>query len=746
MKSEFELLKSYSEIPGSSFKIPRATNVLSAVESYPFAELVSCKTNGKEELIELRLEVQLPQVSSRIERYENIAVIFSSQDTTYPEVLSLREDFPSDVPHLNLRDYDIPKSLCVYEVPFDELKHTLSGHKLIDDIRTWLRLTAIGTLHQSDQPLEPLLGLDEGIVFFTQDALLTSEVEAIVLNEIDGRAFVLCMPHSLSSIFPDRKADQYHVVYLRGNIVLQHGVISRTPKNIGDLAVFLSKSGLDLKLALFDLLKELGNKDQLEYNLLLNKKILFLIELPKSKDASSGSVFYDSYSFFSRLSIRDIGIAIGLYQIAHGNLGTLMVGVQEAIFENVLIGMMRPQRLLTSELARIYNGVTDYPEKEPVFFCIGAGALGSHAFLNLARSGYGLWKLVDNDVVLPHNLARHTADLYDIAKFKAGVLSAKANRLNSNSQFSIPIIENVLRPKQEEVLYDRLEESDIVIDFSASVAVERHLANNTRFSSKRVASFFLNPKGDALVMLMQDENREHPLDFLEMQYYRFVMNNGDLAGHLEIESVNGFRFSNSCRDISGRIPQDAVSVFSGITSSKVKLMNTNKDAEITLWTMSKETDITKYSIPISRAHSASVAGWTILWDDFLLEKLIAKRRDELPNETGGILLGAFDLLNRKLYVVDSILSPTDSEEYPYAYIRGIKGVREQLDKIDRETAGMIQYIGEWHSHPEGASVKPSNDDKLLQKWLTEHMSKSGLPGLMFIVGDDNVNMLITEME
>ena len=39
---------------------------------------------------------------------------------------------------------------------------------------------------------------------------------------------------------------------------------------------------------------------------------------------------------------------------------------------------------------------------------IGAGALGSLVLTNLARSGYGRLTVVDDDVLHPHNLARHT--------------------------------------------------------------------------------------------------------------------------------------------------------------------------------------------------------------------------------------------------------------------------------------------------------------------------------------------------
>jgi tRNA A37 threonylcarbamoyladenosine dehydratase len=41
-------------------------------------------------------------------------------------------------------------------------------------------------------------------------------------------------------------------------------------------------------------------------------------------------------------------------------------------------------------------------------FCLfGAGALGSQLMNNLSRAGFGRWTIVDNDKLLPHNLARN---------------------------------------------------------------------------------------------------------------------------------------------------------------------------------------------------------------------------------------------------------------------------------------------------------------------------------------------------
>ena len=55
----------------------------------------------------------------------------------------------------------------------------------------------------------------------------------------------------------------------------------------------------------------------------------------------------------------------------------------------------------------------------------------------------------------------------------------------------------------------------------------------------------------------------------------------------------------------------------------------------------------------------------------LLAKLSSLREPKLPNETGGVLLGSFDVERRILYIADALPSPPDSEEWPTLYIRGL---------------------------------------------------------------------------
>lgn len=119
--------------------------------------------------------------------------------------------------------------------------------------------------------------------------------------------------------------------------------------------------------------------------------------------------------------------------------------------------------------------------------------------------------------------------------------------------------------------------------------------------------------------------------------------------------------------------------------------------------MDADTELAVRSIvvPVHPTIEWTLGGWTLCTDDAFLTKIRSLRRSKLPNETGGVLIGSFDLERRIIYLVDTIPSPPDSKEWPTLYIRGSSGLSREVKRIGERTAGMLQYIGEWHSHPRG---------------------------------------------
>jgi hypothetical protein len=277
-----------------------------------------------------------------------------------------------------------------------------------------------------------------------------------------------------------------------------------------------------------------------------------------------------------------------------------------------------------------------------------------------------------------------------------------------------------------------LADADLITDLSASVTVARHLAADA--APARRLSLFLNPAGTDLVLLAEDAERRIRLDQLEMCYYRELTRRSELGTHIAHDGER-LRYANSCRDVSARIPQDVLSVHSGVAARAIRISAQADSSQISLWRAGGDLSVSRIDVEPTPARRFSLGDWTLSVDEELLATMASLRDEKLPNETGGVLIGSHDLERRIIYLVDTVPSPADSKEWPTLYIRGAEGLADEVRRIESVTGGWLTYAGEWHSHPDGAGVHPSGDDRKVFEWLTEHMVPDGLPPVMAIIGD-----------
>ena len=127
----------------------------------------------------------------------------------------------------------------------------------------------------------------------------------------------------------------------------------------------------------------------------------------------------------------------------------------------------------------------------------------------------------------------------------------------------------------------------------------------------------------------------------------------------------------------------------------------------------------------------------------LLSEMQADRGNALPNETGGVLIGAYDIARKRIYVVYQVRAPEDSISAPTSFIRGCANLPERLKYIQETTLDNLTYIGEWHSHP-SANTQRSTDDVKLHEAIVGYNRENCLPGCMMILGSNNFSIFIGE--
>lgn len=722
------------DIPIHELAVPRARQVagLLANGKLRFARLLGCRRNDSTESVLLAVDVETPtHPVHAIRGSEEIAVVFRNDDRRAPDCLSLRDDFPR-VPHLNLGVTELPRSLCLYDQPWHTLRMTWTAASFVERIRHWLASTARGELHGADQPLEPILLLWEHPIVLP--AQLFEQQEAASPNRLlvtmtsDGGKLDPTTLLAFPLGHPRAPKQGFKLVAASFKCQPQaHGVIRSTPTTLEDLDTIAQSAGLNLVAALRDRLKGwFGQQD------VHSAHLAVIVWFPKTRSKDATPEANDVWAFAIHETIEVIGTRLAVWERHGKTLGLVMGGTTASDSRSLKLSLLNPMSWLTAELAAKYNGQEAANDRKIV--AIGCGSLGSQVLLNLARSGFGSWTLVDNDRLFPHNLARHALNGYGVGFHKATVLSDTINSLVDGSTPATPIVADVLDlGESKDQLKAAIDAATCVLDLSASVPVARALVHELA-PEKRKCSAFLNPSGTELVLLVEDQERAVPLDLLEHQFYRAVLGTPELALHFQ-KPDGALRYAHSCRDVSSRLPHDSAALFAAIASRAIPAALEEPGASITVWQASQDFSVKKIGVPTSEIVRHKVSDWTIVTDLALLDRISSLRADRLPNETGGVLLGSFDLERRIAYIVDTIPSPSDSGEWPTGYIRGATKLLPTLKKVGERSGHMLQYVGEWHSHPDRHSCKPSAADCTVFAWLADLMDRDGFPAVMLIAGE-----------
>lgn len=707
-------------------------------EAFPFACFVEASQEGDTEFVVLDIEPEVPQDTEYdIRTVERISVQFEPNDEQSPSAYALRRDFP-DTPHRNITTSGQPRSLCLYEEPYTERRMRWTAAQFVRRLHEWLSLTAVGKLHDDDQPLERLfLGTPDRIVLPSKlfDPDTTAGPQRLSIYRIpktSGPWTLVAEEVAEETRYSDNGAPRVGFAY--DAAPRTHGLIRVQPQSLKELAAYLNEGDENLIGTLRERLVEWHESGQVDLDAIL----ILLLRLPKRRSDADDVEAVEVWAFATANTIRDIGVGIGVWQEHDEGLARLLPIDEDKQGQDVELFLLNPVAALDMSTAADMNGLASRSLAKHVV--VGVGALGSQVLVNLARAGQGCWTIIDEDQLLPHNVSRHALPGVAVGYSKAGVVSRFLNNL-VEEEIALSIVTDALsRPCEE--LTSAYASAETIFDMSASVAVSRHLALGVDSEARRI-SLFLSPSGRDLVLLAETSDRALRLDHLEMEYYRHIVVCDKMHDHLS-QRGDQIRYANSCRDVSANLPQDQVALHAAIGARAFRRATEREEGQVQIWQSEEDLTCSTLSVEVSSYVEFQVGQWTLCVSKRTLHSIKRLRQERLPNETGGVLIGAFDMQRRRLYVAHQVPSPPDSEEWPTAYIRGVVGLEETLSDISERTAGQLAYVGEWHSHPDSRSTRPSADDEELFDWLQQHRLRDGLPPVMAIVGDGNRSRWIVE--
>ncbi len=734
-----ELLEATGErVVPTELVLPQARELALRLEadSIPFARLVECRRRPEGETVVMEVGVEVPQYKVHpIEPTERIAVTFFGAPGLPARIEALRRDFPV-VPHLNLHLQEYPRSICLYEERPETISTRATAPRFVRELRGWLGATSRGELHEGDQPLEPvIIGVPDYLVL-PPDLLDAKSFDGrlyVTANRSsdDKRLFLLAQGERPEAAVP-------FVVSVHQAVPEIHGVIRRRPSTLAELADLVMPVRLDLLTDVRARLREWGKDASLH-----EARVIHVIRFPRVRAEGGEVERTDTWAFMLGQNVREAGKRLDLWEERGGKLGEVLTPDPGRRGEDIGVGVLIPISELDRRMAAWLNGRT--PGDGPRIAAVGAGALGSQVVMNLARSGFGIWTLIDPDLLLPHNVARHALPGWCVGYSKVEALAVMANSILAGAPSFAALTADILVPgEREPELRVAMAEADVILDMSASSTVSRALACDLEAEGRRV-SLFLTPSGRDLVLLAEDRARHVPLDAVEIQFYRAMVHEAELEG-LSTPVGERWRYGQSCRDVTSTLPQDLVALHSATAAWILEGVLAKPAAAIVVWRADDAGNVHRVDVPTAPVVRCTIGKWTVVTDEALLRALSTLRRTKLPNETGGVLLGFFDTKRKLIYISDTVASPPDSQEWPTLYIRGCQGLREQVAALAHKSDGVLEYVGEWHSHPNGASTAASLDDRQVFTWIAQEAEKDGLPPVMLIVGDsERVSCFVEEM-
>jgi integrative and conjugative element protein (TIGR02256 family) len=93
-----------------------------------------------------------------------------------------------------------------------------------------------------------------------------------------------------------------------------------------------------------------------------------------------------------------------------------------------------------------------------------------------------------------------------------------------------------------------------------------------------------------------------------------------------------------------------------------------------------------------------------VWDSFLNEAELFRLK-----ETGGVLIGY--RVDNEFVITDNTGPGPNAKHELFNFARDIEYCNDKIEEIFEQSNGVLNYLGEWHTHPFGKPIPSLQDNK-----------------------------------
>ncbi|MDR6523298.1 hypothetical protein J2789_005994 [Variovorax paradoxus] len=704
--------------------------------------------------VELDIPVELPSraqatgiSATGVKAVETCTLDFRNWPLRAPRP-RLRPDFPRNLPHINPHRAGQMVPPCVYEGSLDELLHDRGLDAVVDQVIDWLGKAASGTLIDLSQGWEPTRrDACPSIIEFSAERLVAAtpadgsvlRTSASYLTISDGLYCRLSpeLPHLSEVTFTQElhgtQESSYGIGTLPAFVARAAAVEGQfpifdkyQPDTVVDLPSLLelaSALGID-RDAIEEVLKDyyrrqvMGLQNYKAWKKGLFALVILAVKRPASLVGSDG---------------RDVEVLP--YVLRYD------IDPKAPLEHNCNVHPAFHSHVVSAALLARTSGLPHSAIQAKVVL-IGCGSLGSKVGMHLARAGIGQQTLVDNEIMSPHNLARH-ALLEDaswlLLPYKAKQMKKALDGLShvDAKAFVLDAVELfMVNEKFAEVVPT---DASLVIDTTASLQVLIASAGSDAMtvSAVRLARAALFGQGRCAVLILEAEGREARVDDITTLLFELCRWLPDLRKSMAGTSSDPRRIfvGDNCRSLTTPMTDSVISRSASMVAMQVqRWISDGKPADGQLcigvgdsanigstWDVM---DVDKTTV----IDVANDGGWQVRVLAHVEQAIDKDARDWGRRETGGALLGHVSFEARTITIAGLVPAPPDSIRSETAFVLGTHGLNQALIEAHAASLGHLMFAGTWHSHPMGGSHSGIDKDTL-KKIATD---ARGLPAVSLV--------------
>lgn len=747
---------------------------------------------------EIETDVLLEPEDTPILDVEPIRLRYSSENSVgrrAPSVFSAREDFPRDLPHINPSADNEPAWLCLARSGLQRIYDADGIAGVVEQLVRWLNDAKTENLYADGW--DPVPGLDfEECVVGRIDAAALQEyakeyprgggayLNVTLSHRADGRHFVGAdeAPIDLADNDTTERAKAWMAFDREGDNQRERGQILRALRRAGVSGAVGNKI-----LSTYDAMPVLPFDAAIPGIFVWpsNESVETVPHFNRWRDMASlrdglertkldvrVDEFFQLIDIYFRQSPDGISPELDHFGTPAKKAILLIVGLWRPVpIDETIVGLSgdsearklelrvfyleRPaaedDRWSQSTIIRDFYGLIPVSSELyesvsgqsalPHVGLIGAGALGSAVADHALRGGATRLTVIDNDRLLPHNLARHLGTAMEIPDGKTGIVKRQAQALGGHC--GVSMYSDDITDLSDCELCDRVNGTEIIIDATAEPLVRARLSRWRERGIPILRSEIFH-KGRLGVHLITRSASEQSLNCLYYQTILYALGNRWLRDWLAYEATRTFRDEEllvgfGCASKTTRLPKHMLDAHASTASALAHdVLNFDWASRIVLNRLNEHglpegTDILEPDIVDKFEDPADLNGWKIIVTRGVIERMRAQKNEKAPNETGGYLYGGIDEMASEIYIVAASPEPPGTKASPTSLELGPCG-RTQFEKgMIRKTCGRLAPLGSWHSHPSGELAASAKDWATVAKFKKSD-KRYGQPTMIAITG------------